>query len=242
MDRAVKGGGEVDQTADDAGVAIVVGAAGPVGAATMRRLSGDGLKVAGLDVRESFGDMHVVVDTTDRSALAEAVGSVVDGLGPASVLVTAPWYHDEAAAGTMDRARWERLLKAHLGATTNALAAVVPGMVAAGRGTVVVISSWLALAGIAGQAYMAAATGTLLSLTKGFSMEVAPAGVRVNCIAVGPTDVGPHAPGGAGLEPRDLPLGRCATLDEVAATVSFLVHEGDFYVGQVFEPSAGVVV
>jgi len=223
------------------GVALVVGAAGPVGAAVVERLHTEGMTVAGLDGGQPAGDLKVTVDVTDRAALAGAVEQVVRELGPVSVLVTAPWAVDQAAAGDMDRARWERLLKAHLGAATNAVAAVVPAMVEAGRGTVVLVSSWLALAGIPGQSYMAAATGTLLSFAKGFSMEVAPAGVRVNCVAVGPMDAG-EAGGAAVGASVGLPLGRCATVDEVADTVVFLMREGDFYVGQVFEPAAGVVV
>jgi 2-hydroxycyclohexanecarboxyl-CoA dehydrogenase len=225
----------------DERVAIVVGAAGPVGGAVVGRLRDEGFKVAGLDSVEPVGDVTVTVDATDRAALAAAVDDVVRRLGPVSVLVTAPSACDECPAGEMDKTRWEQLLKAHLGITTNAVAAVVPAMVEAGRGTVVIVSSWLALAGIPGQSYMAAATGTLLSFTKGFSMEVAPAGVRVNCVAVGPTDAAGVAGAAAGVS-VGLPLGRCATLDEVADTVVFLVREGDFYVGQVFEPAAGVVV
>ena len=77
------------------------------------------------------------------------------------------------------------------GGTTNACAAVVPDMVRAGRGTVVALSSWLAFAGVAGEAYQAAATGSILAFIKSFAVEVAPEGVRVNCIAVGPLDATP---------------------------------------------------
>jgi NAD(P)-dependent dehydrogenase (short-subunit alcohol dehydrogenase family) len=125
--------------------------------------------------------------------------------------------------------RWHRLLSAHLGVTTNACAAAVPGMVRAGHGTVVTISSWLALAGIAGESYYAAATGSILAFTKSFALEVASSGVRVNCIAVGPlhetTRTTVHI-----------------TAEEVADTVMFLVNDGDFFVGQVLSPAAGAVV
>ena len=92
-------------------------------------------------------------------------------------------------------------------------------MVAAGRGTVVTTSSWLAYAGIAGESYQAAATGAVLAFTKSFALEVAAQGVRVNCIAVG--DVPPA---------------------DVAETVRFLVEDGDFFVGQVLVAAAGKVV
>jgi 2-hydroxycyclohexanecarboxyl-CoA dehydrogenase len=224
-------------------VAVVVGAAGAVGKTIVERLHAEGLVVAGLDGAAAGGDRQWVVDVSDRAALAAAIDEVRRELGPVSVLVVAPHKHDAAAIGEMARDRWQELVHAHLGAATNACAAVVPAMVEAGSGTVVIMSSWLALAGIAGEAYQAAATGTLLSFTKGFAMEVAPAGVRVNCVAVGPTaserEQATATVGGGKVE---LPLGRCATMKEIADTVSFLIKDGDFYVGQVFEPSAGAVV
>ena len=103
---------------------------------------------------------------------------------------------------------------AHLGLTVDSCAAVVPHMVAAGQGTVVTTSSWLALAGVPGEAYYAAASGSILAFTKSFALEVAKQGVRVNCIAVGR-------------------LGRDVQPDDVADTVSFLHRDGDFFVGQV---------
>jgi 2-hydroxycyclohexanecarboxyl-CoA dehydrogenase len=222
---------------------VVVGAAGAVGEAIVERLRTEGFTVAGLDGTMGAGDKQLVVDVTDRAALTAAVEEVRHDLGSISVLVVAPHKHDAAAIGEMARQRWQELLHAHLGATTNACAAVVPAMVEAGTGTVVIVSSWLALAGIPGEAYQAAAAGTLLSFSKGFAMEVAPAGVRVNCVAVGPaaSEVEPEA-SLAGSGRVGLPLGRCASLEEVADTVAFLIRDGDFYVGQVFEPSAGAVV
>jgi NAD(P)-dependent dehydrogenase (short-subunit alcohol dehydrogenase family) len=110
-----------------------------------------------------------------------------------------------------------------LGTTVNACAAVGPAMVQAQRGTIITLSSWLALAGIAGEAYYAAATGSILAFTKSFAIEVARHGVRVNCIAVGPLDRGVRAV-------------------DIAETVAFLINDGDFFVGQVLTPAAGAVV
>ena len=168
-------------------------------------------------------------DLSNRTQTVAAAERIATELGPISVLVTIPTLYDAAPFGEMSTARWRRLLEAHLGATTNACAAVVPAMVLARRGTVVTVTSWLSLAGIAGEAYYAAATGSILAFTKSFALEVAPKGVRVNGIAAGP------------LEPAPIE-GAYVLPGEVADTVMFLVNVADFFVGQVLVASGGALV
>jgi 2-hydroxycyclohexanecarboxyl-CoA dehydrogenase len=210
-------------------VALVAGSAGRVGSAIVARLQAEGFAVGGLDEGVGPADLAISVDLTNRAATTAAADRVARELGPVSVLVTSPEHYDAARFGDMSPDRWRRLLLAHLGVTTNACAATAPGMVRAGHGTVVTISSWLALAGLAGEAYYAAATGSILAFTKSFALEVAPNGVRVNCIAMGPL----HETARTTVH---------VTPDEVADTVMFLVDDGDFFVGQVLTPAAGAVV
>ena len=209
-------------------VALVTGASGVVAKAIVERLQVEGFLVGGLDDDGAAGDLAIAVDVTDRAQVVAAAERVTRELGPISVLVTAPHLHDAAPFGEMSSERWDRLLRTHLGGTTNACAAVVPDMVRAGRGTVVALSSWLAFAGVAGESYQAAATGSILAFIKSFAVEVAPKGVRVNCIAVGPLDA---TPPNASVRPA-----------EIADTVAFLVNDGDHFVGQVLEAAAGAVV
>jgi 2-hydroxycyclohexanecarboxyl-CoA dehydrogenase len=203
-------------------VALVTGAGGPVGAAIRRRLAAEGFTMVAMDEDPQAGGDVVAVRLSDRAEVKAAVDRVTRELGEISVLVTAPWHHDAAAFGQMNQERWQRLLMAHLASTVNACAAVGPGMARSGRGTIVTISSWLALAGVAGESYAAAATGSILAFTKSFAIEVARQGLRVNCVAVGPRDL---------VQPS-----------EIADTVAFLVNDGDFFVGEVFNAAAGSIV
>jgi len=201
-------------------VAIVAGTNGPIGEAIAVRLSHEGFLVATLDPQAYGGDLPSAVDAADRIAMKEAARRVAVELGPVSVLVAASEYHDTAPFGEMRGGQWQSLLRAHLGVTTSACAAVVPAMVEAGLGSVITLSSRLALDGAPGEAYYAAATGSILAFTKSFALEVARYGVRVNCIAPGPND----------------------EVAAVADTVAFLVSDGDFFVGQVLCPGGGALV
>ncbi len=221
-------------------VALVTGAAGAVGTAVSRRLKAAGWAVAGVDTRGCDCALALTADVADRRDMIDAAERVRRELGPIDLLVTAANRHDSARMGELSRERWQSMLEVNLGGTVNACAAVVPAMVADGQGTVVTTTSWLSLAGVADDAYYAASRGAVIAFTKSFSLEVARNGVRVNCVAIGPSEKDAQAAGGA-TELEASGVGRAAAPEDVASTVMFLAEEGDFYVGQVFAPTAGVV-
>jgi 2-hydroxycyclohexanecarboxyl-CoA dehydrogenase len=222
-------------------VALVTGASGVIGKTVVSRLQDEGWKVAGLDLNEGAGDLALRADVTVRDALRDAGERVARELGPIDLLVVATNHYERAPMGELPSDSWRRMLGVNLGGAVNAVAAVAPEMVERGRGTIVTTTSWLSFAGGgAGEAYYAASIGAVIAFTKSFAVEVAGRGVRVNCIAVGPTQ-------GTGSEyelpgSADLPAGRLASPDDVAETVLFLAERGDFYVGQVFKPTAGAVM
>jgi len=191
-------------------VAMVTGAAGSIGSAVVGRMKAEGWKIAGIDLNRANADLFLPVDVTDRTAMAEAAARIADELGPIGLLVTAAADHEKIAIGEMALSRWQRMLDVWLGGTTNACAAVVPQMIKAGSGTVVLLSADFSNVG-KGHTYTAAASNTVIAFAKSFGCEVAAAGVRVNCIAVRPP----------------------ANHKWVAGAVNFLAAEGQYYAGQV---------
>jgi 2-hydroxycyclohexanecarboxyl-CoA dehydrogenase len=122
---------------------------------------------------------------------------------------------------------------------------VLPGMLDAGSGSIVTISSELAISGGEGDAHYVAAKGAVVGFTRSLGEELAPRGVRVNSVAPGPTDTPLLAPDSPSREPdylATLPLGRLVTPEEVADSVLFLVEEGTYFAGQVISPNAGAVI
>ncbi|AHY48107.1 Dehydrogenases with different specificities (related to short-chain alcohol dehydrogenases) (plasmid) [Rubrobacter radiotolerans] len=226
-------------------VALVTGAASGIGAAVASRLNEPGWNVAGLDLRESDTELSLIADVSDPEAVHAAVERVKRELGAVSLLVTVAGHYEMYPVSEIGPERWRRMLSVHLGGTRNACIAVLPDMLAAAHGTIITISSELALGGGANDAHYAAAKGAVIGFTKSLAVEVASRGVRVNSVAPGPTDtplLDPNSPWRAADFLASLPLRRLVTPEEVAATVLFLAEEGDFFCGQVLSPNAGAVI
>jgi 2-hydroxycyclohexanecarboxyl-CoA dehydrogenase len=226
-------------------VALITGAASGIGAAIAARLSAQGWRVAGLDLRESETDLPLVADVADAGAVREAADRAARELGTISLLVTVAGHYEMLPVSEIGPQRWQRMLSVHLGGTRNACAAVLPAMLEAGRGTIITISSELALGGGAQDAHYAAAKGAIIGFTKSLAAEVADRGVRVNSVAPGPTDTPLLSPDSPWRDPAflgTLPLRRLVSPDEIAETVLFLAEEGNYLCGQVLSPNAGAVI
>jgi len=227
------------------GVGLVTGAASGIGAAIAKLLAERGWRVAGLDLDSSATELSLQADVTDRTAVQAAVDRVAEELGPPGLLITAAGVYRQLPVEDIDDDTWRRMLAIHLGGAANACWAALPGMLARGEGTIVTISSELALAGGGNDAHYVAAKGAILGFTRSLGLELAPRGVRVNSVAPGPTDtplIAADSPSRAPDYLATLPLGRLVTPDEVARTVLYLVEEGTYFAGQTISPNAGAAI
>ena len=226
-------------------VAVVTGAASGIGAAVASALAERGWRVAGLDLHDSACELSLQADVADRAAVAAAVERAREELGPISALLTAAGIYEMTPVADITTAAWRRMLAIHLGGVANACWAVVPSMLEAGSGSIVTISSELAIAGGAEDAHYAAAKGAIIGFTRALGAELAPQGIRVNSVAPGPTDtplIEADSPWRAPDYLATLPLRRLVRPEEVAGAVLFLLEEEANFVGQVISPNAGAVI
>jgi 2-hydroxycyclohexanecarboxyl-CoA dehydrogenase len=226
-------------------VALVTGAASGIGAAIADRLAARGWRVAGLDLRPSRGELSLEADVTDRDAVRRAAERTRQELGRIGLLVTCAGAYEMLPVGEITPERWQGMLRLHLGGAANACWAVLPEMLDAGEGAIVMISSELAIAGGDGDAHYAAAKGAIIGFTRSLGIELAPRGIRVNSVAPGPTDTPLLAPDSPWRRPEylgTLPLGRMVRSEEVAETVVFLAEEGTYFAAQTLSPNAGAVI
>jgi len=224
--------------------AVVSGAASGIGRACAAALGAHGLAVAALDLTAADRvELALQADVADADAVEAAVVRAEAELGPVEVVVTAAGYYERAAVGSTGVAAWRRMLAVQLGGTVNLARSAYARMRERGAGAICTIGSELALCGDADAAHYAAAKGAIHAFTKSLAVEAAPHGVRVNCVAPGPTDTPLMTP-----EMRDpayvdaLVLRRLVAPEEIAATVLFVTRGAHNLVGQVISPNAGAVV
>lgn len=227
-------------------VAVVTGGASGIGAATVDMLTRRGFTVGCLDLKESVAgaEYTVAVDVSDASAVAEAIARLRDQLGPVSAVVTSAGYYEMAPVADITVAAWRRMLRVHLGGLVNVARATLPDLVAA-RGALVAVASELSVGGGDGDAHYAAAKGAILGFVRSLAAEVAPQGVRVNCVAPGPTDtplLAADSPWRAEEYLTTLPLRRLAKPREVARCIEYLLCDATFSVGDVVNVNSGAVI
>jgi 2-hydroxycyclohexanecarboxyl-CoA dehydrogenase len=226
-------------------VAIVTGAASGIGAACVRQLTGDGFAVVGFDLHDAAECIRsFVIDVSNADAVEHAFVTIEAELGPVDVVVTAAGYYERVDILDLTEAHVDRIVDVLINGTANVCRSALRRMIPSGRGSICTIGSELGLCGDADAAHYSACKGAVHALTKTMAREAAPYGVRVNCVAPGPTDTPLMTE-----ELRDpayiasLVLGRLVDPQEIAAMVGFVVDAAEHnLVGQVISPNAGAVV
>ena len=190
--------------------------------------------------------MAFQADVADRGAVERMVRAASEALGPVELLVNNAGISHQGLFQDMDDALWDRLLAVNLTGPRNAVRAVLPHMLAEKRGCIVNISSIWGLRGGSCEAAYACTKAALIGLTRSLALELAPSGIRVNCVAPGciETDMVRCL----GEETRamlveETPLGRLGRPEDIAEAVAFLASEkASFITGQVLTADGGFIV
>lgn len=230
--------------------AVVTGAARGIGRAIAERLALAGAHVVIADRDEAEGKMSVAaieaaggksafvsLDVTDAVAVAKAVNSICDEHGPVDVLVNNAGIVRNAPAVEMTLDDWKSVIDIDLGGVFHCAQAFGKRMVAAGRGSIINISSICGEVTVYPQpqvSYNAAKAGVNL-LTKSLAVEWAKSGVRVNAVAPGYVGTeltlrGRSNPEWFGTWMRMTPMGRLGEPREIANAVLFLAADASSYI------------
>jgi NAD(P)-dependent dehydrogenase (short-subunit alcohol dehydrogenase family) len=207
------------------GVALVTGAAGGIGRGIVARLAADGHEVVGVDVDDC--------DVSDANACTALVESVVAHHGRLDVLVNnAGTFNAVGFVHRLDPDAFDREVAVNLSGPFFLMRAAVGPMLQQGYGRIVNISS-ISSGGAYKQAAYGASKLGLISLTKTFANEFAPAGITVNAVLPGltETDKVMAAPEDIrAIALATIPAGRMGGVRDVADLVAFLAREETAYI------------
>ena len=243
--------------------ALISGGSRGIGAATVRMFAAAGARVIfsyqrAKDAAEKLARacgpecLAVQCDLDFPASARGLVQAAVQRFGRLDVLVAnhGIWPADDVPIENMTVEQWRRTMAVNLDSVFGLVKHAVAQMKAqpragAAAGHIVLVSSSSGQIGEALHVDYAATKGALISMAKGLSTELAPAGIYINCAAPGWVETELVAPALRHPEKRrrverEIPLGRVGRPEEIAAGILFLCTEhAGFVTGEVLNVNGG---
>ncbi|MFF1883072.1 SDR family NAD(P)-dependent oxidoreductase [Pseudarthrobacter sp. NPDC058196] len=232
---------------------IVTGAGSGIGRATASRIAREGGRVVAVDIAADRLDglvtahpqadiLAVPADITkdqDIARIVEGAGARIDALANVAGIMD-----DMTPLHEVSDEVWNRVFAVNVDGMFRLTRAVLPSMVAAGRGSIVNVASEAALRGnSAGLAYTAS-KHAVLGMTRSTAFMYSPHGIRVNAVAPGPVATGIEATFGSELGARRLSpfmqmIPPVAEASQLAASITFLLSDDGTNISGAVLPSDG---
>jgi 3-oxoacyl-[acyl-carrier protein] reductase len=243
-------------------VGVVTGGARGIGRATVERLAEAGVQVVVNYVRDEQAAAQAVASAREKgvealsvradvSRLEEAEGLVhatLERFGRLDLLICNAGVWEGDAVEELSEELWDRVLDINLKGTWTVCRAAVPVMKSAGWGRIVIVSSTAGQRGEARVSNYAASKGGQIAFAKSLSTELAREGINVNVVAPGWVET--EMSGGVFADENfrkaveeTIPLGRVASVDDVALPIVFLCSEWARHItGEVLNINGGSVL
>ncbi|MEU0350799.1 beta-ketoacyl-ACP reductase [Streptomyces sp. NPDC006237] len=223
---------------------LITGGNRGIGLAIARHLAeaGDRVAVTYRSGEPPEGLLAVRCDITDTTQVDAAFKKVEEQHGPVEVLVANAGITKDQLLMRMSEDDFTSVVDTNLTGAFRVTKRASRGMLRAKKGRVVYISSAVALRGESGQANYAASKAGLVGFARSMARELGSRGITFNVVAPGLTETSmSEALSEEQLEnlKTQIPLGRLARPEEIAATVAFLASEQASYITGAVVPVDG---
>ena len=241
-------------TADDASpdgrVVLITGGSRGIGLACARWFLSQGDRVAVTSRSGAVEDdlglsdrvLSLACDVTDPAQVEATYVAIEEAWGPVEVLVANAGITRDTLVLRMSEESWSDVIDTNLTGVFRVTKRAVAKMVRQHRGRIIIVSSVSAFIGSAGQANYAAAKAGLVGMARSLAREVASRSITVNVIAPGLVETDMLAALGEERKTAfasQVPLGRIARPEEIAAVVGFLSSEEAGYITGAVVPVDG---
>jgi len=243
--------------------AIITGAATGIGAVTSQTFAreGAGVVVADInddqaektvaDIRAAGGEAHFVhCDVTKESDVADLMKQGAELLGGLDILFNNAGAQRSGLITEFEQDMWDLLMAVNPRSCFFGIKHAVPLLRESGGGSIINMASLAGVKGGPGLTAYSASKGAIVGFTKAVAAELAPEGIRVNCVCPGWIDTPFNQPaidfmGGRQDQERIVkqivPMGRQGVPEEIAPIVVYLASDGSSYMtGQALVIDGGV--
>lgn len=229
-------------------VVLITGGNRGIGLATARRFAADGdiVIVTSRSGEAPDGLIAIKCDVTDPIAVEATFVTIEKDHGPVEVLVSNAGITKDGLIVRMSEESFSSVIEANLAGSWRVAKRAAASMLRQRKGRIVFISSVGAYFGVPGQANYAASKAGLIGLARSMAKELASRSITVNVVAPGGVDTDMTAmltDAQRQAMVANVPLGRLATPEEVAAAVHFLAsQEASYITGAILPVDGGLAM
>ena len=226
--------------------ALITGGTSGIGRATANKLAQLGMYVVVVgrsadrgkktveEIRAAGGKVDFISSDLRDAASARAVAkkAIEFGNGHVDILINNAGIYPFGPTHEMKEEQFDRVFSLNVKAPYFLVAELAPLMAKRGKGVIVNLSTMAAEYGAPGMSLYGSSKAAINLLTKTWTAEYGPRGVRVNAVSPGPTRTEGTDAMGEGLEQLAAqgPAGRPATADEIAEAIVFLATDRSSFV------------
>ena len=195
--------------------------------------AGDQVAVTYRSGEPPTGMLAVRCDVTDADSVEAAFTEIEAAHGPVEVLVANAGITADTLVLRMSEDDWSRVIDTNLTGSFRVAKRAAKGMLRLRRGRLIFISSVVGLLGSAGQVNYAASKAGLVGMARSLARELGSRSITANVVAPGfvETEMTAVLPEDTQKQYKSqIPLGRFASVDDVAAVVQWLGSDGAAYV------------